>query len=626
MARAFVMIPSEQGNRPRWSGTGFEIWFFVLLVPGVSRALWVRLTRFADAKTSDARVWAVLSEDSKVTAERDVLPVDALTTEGEGGEMHVRVGEAELGHGFSRGRCGTIAWDFEYDASDPLVARLPKLLSFIPLETHSTHPHAEAKVHGWIELDGRRLPVDGGMLTQMHIWGTQRVEFLRWAWAPRFEGHGEDTELELTAVATKSGAPHLCALWARIGDVLFDHSGLAKSARANAQSLRPGVLHHVAVNGGRRLVVRVWAPPETFAGWDYRKVGGGQLHVAQTNLATVELELYRRAGLGWRPDRRLISTCGALEFHGVEDHPEFCYVPWDPPSTKVRSGKTMVDTLAPASAPGPGEWIDTPAPARIVALGLTYKAHAKETGQAPDSVVFEIDAAAWSAGEGELLRPTNKQLTSALAKLDPELPAMLAGFGFIPAMLDYEVELGLVLLDGLDDPREPGRVGLVVANDVTARTVQVLGEGEQDRLDYWSAAKSFPGFAPTSTRAWVPERFELDAWPKLTLETRVNGALRQSASVDLLMETPRQMLARVRETAGPLEPGSLLLTGTPAGIAFAVPRWKRVMGERLLDRVGRLRAVIGGFSAGTEFLRPGDVVEVSGGFLGGFERVIEVAR
>ena len=43
--------------------------------------------------------------------------------------------------------------------------------------------------------------------------------------------------------------------------------GAIESARATVHSLRPGVLHHVAQDGGRRLVVRVWAPAETFAGW-----------------------------------------------------------------------------------------------------------------------------------------------------------------------------------------------------------------------------------------------------------------------------------------------------------------------------------------------------------------------
>jgi len=617
-----MMIPSEQGNRPRWSGAGFEIWFFVVLVPGESRALWVRLTRFAGSAGSDSRVWAVVFEDGVPTAERDILPLEALTTESESGALHVRVGEAELGHGFSRGSCGAIRWDFNYEATDPLIERLPKFPGFVPLVTHSTHPHAEARVTGFIELDGRRLALDGGMFTQMHIWGTERVDWLRWAWAPRFDD--ADAELELTAVAPKTSVPHMCALWARIGDELFDHSGLTRSVRSSVQSLAPGVLHHVANSGARRLVVRAWAAPETFAGWNYRKLGGVDLHVAQSDLARCELELFRRVGFGWRPEKRVISTCAALEFHGPDDFAEFVYVPWDAPSTEARPDQTLGERGAPSEPPGPGEWIDTPAPARIVALGLTYRAHAKETASGPDPVVFEIDPAAWTTGDGELLRPSSAAMLAALATLDPSLPASMSEFGFVPAMLDYEVELGLLLLDGLEDPAAPGRVALVVANDLSARTLQVLGEGQADQLAYWSAAKSFPGFTPTTARAWVPATFDLDRWPALTLETRVNGVVRQSASLDLLIETPRHMLARVREAAGPLAPHTLLLTGTPAGVAFAIPRWKRAMGKRLLDRVGRLRASLGTFSAGTRFLRPGDHVRVSAGFLGGFERVVNV--
>jgi 2-keto-4-pentenoate hydratase/2-oxohepta-3-ene-1,7-dioic acid hydratase in catechol pathway len=619
------MIPSEQANRPRWTGRGFEIWFFVVLVPGEERALWVRLTRFADDEGSSARVWAVVSEHGAVTAEREVFPIDALTTEGSDGELQVRVGEAELGHGHSRGSCGAIRWDFQYDASDPLIVRMPQLPSFIPLGTHSTHPHAEAHVRGHIELDGRRIELDGGLFTQMHIWGTERVEWLRWAWVPRFVGAGEDTELELTAVAPKADGPNLVALWARMGEVVFDHTGLTRCARASVESPRPGVLHHVARGGGNRLVVRVWAAPETFAGWDYRKVGGGDLYIAQSNLANCEIELYRRVGLGWLPIQRLRSTCGALEFHGPDDYAEFHHVPWGATSTHDHP-RPPVESRKPAIPPAPegGEWIDTPAPARIVALGLTYAAHAKETASEPDSVVFEIDPSAWTTGDGELVRPSSAQVFAALAELDPGLPASMGEFGFLPAMLDYEVELGLVLLDGLGDPRRPGRVGLVVANDLSARTLQVLGEGLPDRLEYWRASKSFPGFMPTSARAWVPERFELDRWPALTLETRVNGERRQHASLEQLRETPGQMLARVREAMGVLAPGSLLLTGTPAGIAFTIPRWKRAMGERLLDRLGRLRAALGGFCGGTQFLRPADVVEVSAGYLGRFERVVVI--
>ena len=75
------MIPSQRDNLPQWSGRGYEIWFFVVLMPDTARALWVRMTRFASEVASDARVWAVVSEDGGVTMQRELLPLDAPAEE-----------------------------------------------------------------------------------------------------------------------------------------------------------------------------------------------------------------------------------------------------------------------------------------------------------------------------------------------------------------------------------------------------------------------------------------------------------------------------------------------------------------------------------------------------------------
>ncbi|MCA9700241.1 MAG: hypothetical protein KC431_22135, partial [Myxococcales bacterium] len=104
--------------------------------------------------------------------------------------------------------------------------------------------------------------------TQMHIWGSARVEWLRWAWVPRFDStNGGGGALEITAVAAKAepaaksgkrDPQHLCAMWLRLGDgpdaEVIDNSGLTKTMRASVRSIRPGVLHHVAAGNGRRIV------------------------------------------------------------------------------------------------------------------------------------------------------------------------------------------------------------------------------------------------------------------------------------------------------------------------------------------------------------------------------------
>lgn len=618
------IIPSEQGNRAQWTGQGFEIWFFVILIPDQPRALWVRLTRYRDGDApGDSRVWAVVSEDGGVHAQRELHPLEAMQTQGAEGQFHVRVADCEFGHGRSAGECGDIRWSFEYDASDPLIVRLPQLPSFVPLGTHSLHPHAEAEVRGWVEVGGRRMSLDGGLLTQMHIWGSKRVEWLRWAWVPAFEA---DAELELTAVAPEHGGAGLCALWVRVGERRFDLSGLLRAARAKLLCPRPGVMQQHSSVDGLRLVVRVWGREPSFAGWDYRQLGGGMLPVAQSNQGECELEIYRRAGLGWTPQQRLRSRCAALEFHGLEDYPCFDYVAWDAEDMRPRPRSASAPSVDP-HPPGPGRWIDTPAPARVVALGLNYRSHARETSSALESVVFEKDASAWAAvrePDSPVLRPSSARLRELIAAKDPELAGQLEDFGFMPAMLDYEVELGLLLLDGLAPGAvpEPGRVALLLCNDLSARSLQVLGEGTAERLEWWRAAKSLPGFCAGAARAWVPARLDLDAWPELQLETYVNGEPRQSARPSAIVDTPRELLARALTFTGPLPPNTLVLTGTPSGVALQVPAWKRALGQRLLDRAGRLRAALAGFSADASFLRPGDRLELRAGFLGRFTQLV----
>jgi len=89
------------------------------------------------------------------------------------------------------------------------------------------------------------------------------------------------------------------------------------------------------------------------------------------------------------------------------------------------------------------------------------------------------------------------------------------------------------------------------------------------------------------------------------------------ASLVTLSSRPSQLLAAAAGLAGrDLDAGDIVLTGTPPGVALKVPRWKRRLGELMLDRFGKLDAAIDMYAHGAGFLRPGDQVEVDAGFLG----------
>jgi len=96
--------------------------------------------------------------------------------------------------------------------------------------------------------------------------------------------------------------------------------------------------------------------------------------------------------------------------------------------------------------------------------------------------------------------------------------------------------------------------GFTLANDVTARDLQ-----EKD--GQWTRAKSFDTFCPVGPIV----SDELDIEAGVMIETRVNGELRQhSSTLDFIFPIPR-LLAHIT-AAMTLEPGDLVLTGTPSGV------------------------------------------------------------
>jgi len=178
-----------------------------------------------------------------------------------------------------------------------------------------------------------------------------------------------------------------------------------------------------------------------------------------------------------------------------------------------------------------------PRPRAIFGVGLNYAAHAKETGQElPQAPIVFLKLPSSAA-------PPNDDLA---------IPAVVR-------RLDYEGELAVVMGAG-------GTVaGYAVADDVSARDLQ-------KREPQWTRAKGFDSSCPYGP--WVTTADEVDDPHALRLRTWVNGELRQDSSTsDLVFGVP-QIVAFLSE-AITLEPGDLILTGTPSGVgqAFDPPRF-----------------------------------------------------
>jgi acylpyruvate hydrolase len=191
------------------------------------------------------------------------------------------------------------------------------------------------------------------------------------------------------------------------------------------------------------------------------------------------------------------------------------------PATGDAFALAEVELLAPVARPR-----------AIFGIGLNYAAHVLETGGTlPEAPIVFM-----------------KLPTSAAAPNAPiRAPAVVR-------RLDYEGELAAVM--GAD-----GEVaGYAVADDVSARDLQ-------KRESQWTRAKGFDGSCPYGP--WITTADEVEDPHALALRTWVNGGLRQdSTTADLVFGVP-QLVAFLRETCT-LEPGDLILTGTPSGVGMAL--------------------------------------------------------
>lgn len=271
----------------------------------------------------------------------------------------------------------------------------------------------------------------------------------------------------------------------------------------------------------------------------------------------------------------------------------------------------------------------------IFGVGLSYVQHIKETASSwtPDlpPPVFRKALTALNRGTN-IAYPSRQDFLAMAEEVEAGLAAKISSqFDEIDVLLDYEVELAIVLLEPFkrklaSDPAYMPKVGFVLAGDFTSRSFMVLGEGQADPMLYWGAAKSFPGFAAVGSRMWVPDAFLADGLLEVVLETEVNDALRQKRDTVNQVYSARQMLTYVAGAYpdASLEAGTLIMTGTPSGVAFQVPAWKRKLaGIFNLSRFTKLKMVMASQHNNPSFLKQGDVVSHTAGSLGGMVFTIE---
>jgi 2-keto-4-pentenoate hydratase/2-oxohepta-3-ene-1,7-dioic acid hydratase in catechol pathway len=184
-------------------------------------------------------------------------------------------------------------------------------------------------------------------------------------------------------------------------------------------------------------------------------------------------------------------------------------------------------------------------PGKVVCIGLNYSDHAAETGQAPPArpIVFMKDPSTVVGPYDEVLIPRGSAKT------------------------DWEVELGVVIgarARYLDSPADGLTVvaGYAISNDVSEREFQL------ELSPQWDLGKSCETFNPLGP--WLVTADEVPDPQLLGLRLSVNGRKRQDGSTANMIFGVGYLIWYLSQYMV-LEPGDLIDTGTPAGVALGLP-------------------------------------------------------
>lgn len=179
-----------------------------------------------------------------------------------------------------------------------------------------------------------------------------------------------------------------------------------------------------------------------------------------------------------------------------------------------------------------------PNPGKIFCIGLNYGEHVRETGKTvTETPVIFLRLNDSQVGHGQdIVRPPESH------------------------RLDYEGEIAIVIGKGgrriSEEESWDHIAGYSCYNDGSVRDWQVA-------TSQWAPGKNFwrtGGFGP-----WMVTADEIAPDQRMTLTTRLNGQVMQQATTDMMIHSIPRQIAYI-STFIPLEPGDVIVTGTPGGV------------------------------------------------------------
>lgn len=241
-------------------------------------------------------------------------------------------------------------------------------------------------------------------------------------------------------------------------------------------------------------------------------------------------------------------------------------------------------------------------PCRVVAQMANFASHARDVGIDPDhmpTAFFRKSSGSINGPFDDVVKPTHVEL------------------------LDYEVEIGIVFGRTLpvgtvvtSENLSDYAAGLVITNDVSARDIQL------SKTQFWES-KSYPTFTPIGPRLVLLSRAEWAKFDELRMRLWVNGEVRQDGLVrgDMISD-PVATLNTLTQFQR-MDPGDVLMTGTPVGTAIsAPPKIVALLGGLLPPHI-KWKAFFRRQASNPKLLKDGDVIEAS---IATDDRAIDLGR
>lgn len=196
-----------------------------------------------------------------------------------------------------------------------------------------------------------------------------------------------------------------------------------------------------------------------------------------------------------------------------------------------------------------------PNPPKIICLAFNYYDHARDAGLTPseEPVIFLKPRTALNSPHGDVISPSYVK------------------------RLDYEAEIAVVIGSHIKQISEEKSLdavfGYMIFHDVSARDIQF-------RDKQFTRGKSIDTFAPCGP--WITTKDEIKDPQNLRITTKVNGETRQNSSSSNMVIPIRKIISSLSNLIT-IEPGDIISTGTPAGVAMSMKEPRYLQHEDVVE-------------------------------------------